>query len=472
MTMAIPIIKSARYPGGERRLEELRGTQDFRLADVVVDLTFLAGKTTNGSAGWGLVQRIMPGIGFAVDNGIQQSVLWSQFWRLDPTVVMLQQAMRPLSAVRRTDSGMDYGWPGYPDCAWWEEQGVMDPLFVAAPTLQVERLLLQELLTDADDGTLEEEGPFRRAWNRQKAQRPAETDAGASRAPQCVLGAFHAALAAPDAEGAPPAELGGSDPARRAGERCSAYTGPVASLMGLLPVHLRPAPLVVSAEVYRGRGIVGFREPDQEGKTQREFRAALLPAIRTWLTKELPRQAKQAALDWDIDGPAGAVDIAWGGWPAGRLYKLTAKKEGGRLSPLDYYACALWAADVCEKFLTSQPLCPLELEATAFLQVDKLEGGRTLMDLWNWSRFGPLAAAPPLSDEDDLVDPAAVNPMQCEYTEAAEEEEEATDVDLGYVLAKSYTVSLPGWLWAAFVGWLLTYMWMVGYLVALPVRRF
>lgn len=467
--MQVPVIISARYPGGELRLDTMQGTQDFRLADVEVEVDLMAGKTTNGSAGWGRVMRIMPGVGFEVDNGTQRSILWSQFWLLQPTLKQMVQTTRSASDLRRTDSGADYGQPGYPDCAWWEAQGVEDPLFVAtpsvygryaaAPTLQVERLLLQELLAEAEPD-LEEEGPFRRAWNRQKAQ--------------CVLGAFQAALAAPVP----------------AGERCSA---PVRSLADLLPAHLRPAPLVVRAEKpVRGQGIVGFSEPSKEGKTQREFRAALLPAIRAWLTESLPRQAREAALDWDIDTLAGKTDIVRGVWPGARLYHLTEATDGSRFgshstagirwpwAPADYsdryYACALWAADVCEKFLTGSGRVDEDQERMAlrFLTVDTLPDGRTLMDLWNWSRFGPLAAAPPLpDDEDDLAAPAAVNPRQRddEDDDAEEESEDEDDgagllgVDLEVVLAKHYTVSFPGWLWAGLAGWLLTYLWMVGFLI-------
>jgi hypothetical protein len=141
---------------------------------------------------------------------------------------------------------------------------------------------------------------------------------------------------------------------------------------------------------------------------------------------------------------------------------------------------------VCETFLTESGFVYApEAVALDFLRVDRLPDGRTLMDLWNWSRFGPLAAAPPLPDEDDLAAPAAVNPRQRDdedevaeeeasesESEEESEEEAAVDdgagllgVDLEVVLAKSYTVSFPGWVWAGLAGWLMTYLWMVGFLV-------
>jgi hypothetical protein len=475
-TLAIPIIKSERYfsTDGKFRMEELRGTQDFRLAEVVVEDTFLAGKTTNGLAGWGRVQQIMPGVGFAVDNGIQQSVLWSQFWRLDPTVVILEQALRPASAIRRTDSGVDGGWPGYPDCAWWEEQGVENPLFVAMPgayggsgrigTKEDVLALLREAEAD-----LEEDGPFRRAWTRQMK---------AVQNPGALLAALAVALPA----GGP--VVAAAEPDERLMEWLKtqrSVPGAPLTLRDLLPAHLRPPPLVVRAEeVFRGRGIVGFRMPSQEGKTQREFRAALLPAIRNWLTEELPRQAKRA---WIENGDVSDADIGDGSWPGGRLYRLTEETEETRVKwpwvPADYndryYACALWAADVCEKFLTGSGFVyAQEVGALDFLRVDRLADGQTLMDLWNWSRFGPLRAAPPLPDEshacapsaasatdaeDDMAAPAAVNPRQREAGAGL------LGMALGDILAKRYTLTFPGWMGAALAGGLLTYLWMVGFLV-------
>jgi hypothetical protein len=147
---------------------------------------------------------------------------------------------------------------------------------------------------------------------------------------------------------------------------------------------------------------------------------------------------------------------------------------------------------VCERILQGDPSIAGDatlLEPLRFLTVDTLPDGRTLLDLWNWSRFGPLAAAPPLpDDEDDLAAPATVNPRQRddEAEEASESESESESdvevedededededdgagllgVDLEVVLAKRYTVSFPGWLWAGLAGWLLTYLWMVGFLI-------
>jgi hypothetical protein len=482
--MQTPVIKSDRYfaTGGEFIMEELRGTQDFLLADVEVEVDVMAGKTTNGLAGWGRVLRIMPGVGFEVDNGIQRSVLWSQFWLLEPTLKQMAQTTRSEKDIRRTDSGADYGWPGYPDCAWWEEQGVENPLFVAMPGAYGSGQTgaagdVLALLREAEDG-LEEEGPFRRAWSRQMA---------AVQSPLSVLASLAAAL--------PPER-----------ERCSLYKGPVAasvaepdprlmewfksqrsapaagvrSMVDLLPPHLRPSPLDVRAEEYRGRGIVGFHVPPTEGKTQREFRAALLPAIRAWLTEELPSQAKLASLDCGVE----TTDLIDGSWPGARLYRLTEETEEGKWPrpPADYgeryYACALWAADVCEKFLTESGFVYApEAAALDFLRVDRLEDGQTLMDLWNWSRFGPLRDAPPLPDESHAGAPSAASATGAEDEEEEEEESEAEEeeeendgdgllgVDLEVVLAKSYTLTLPGWTWAAVAGWLLTYLWMVGFLV-------
>jgi len=431
-------------------MEELSGTQAFRLGDIEVDEdAVLAGKTTNGSAGWGRVIRILPGIGFEVDNGTQRSVLWSQFWRVEPTRQQLVRTTRPATDLRRTDSGADYGWPGYPDCAWWESQGVMYPPFVAVPAgTPPDRIL--ELLREAEPD-LEAEGPFRRAWSRQLA---------------AVENPVLRAMAAPALP-----EWGG----------CSLYTPPSSPSSPPPPSHpscevgrgslleLLPAPVDTSAEEYRGRGIGGFRMPSQEGKTQREFRAALLPEIRRWLTEELPRQAKAASLV--LGGESQVAEIAEGTWPGARLFQLTvATEKAGIQWPWPsadfndrYYACALWAADVCEKFLTGS--CFIYAPAAAaldFLRVDRLEDGQTLLDLWNWTRFGPLRDAPPLSES--------------ESEEGSEEEEDAEwGGELSFSLGKSDegemlvrmegSLTVPVWVVAAVGGVVLTYLWMVGYLL-------
>lgn len=306
----------------------------------------------------------------------------------------------------------------------------------------------------------------------------------------------------------------------RVGDPTVSTGAPAVRLLDLLPSHLRPAPLATFAEEeYRGRGIVGFRMPPlmlpgdaASCKTQREFRAALLPAIRAWLTEELPRQAKAAMLHWhaplleratptlcgwDVPGSSSDAEINRGAWPGARLYQLADETQKAGIQwpwvPADYYdrfnACAMWAADVCEKFLTGSDFVYAPAAAALdFLRVDRLEDGRTLLDLWNWpsqqgcevltphgeggSRFGPLRDAPPLPEDESESESESETEAQGE--EAAEDDTDwggeltlyMKKSDEGDVwLRVSGTLTIPLWVVGAVGGLLLSYLWVVGFLV-------
>jgi hypothetical protein len=160
-------------------------TEDFRSTDVVVGRSVMTGKNTRGRTATGVVLNVLPGIGFHIDNGTQRSMLWRQL-RLHrdcscsictglPAQLQQERARFPLVPsvlyLRRTDSGMDDGSLGFPDCAFWERNGIQ-ALYVALPA-DYERggesggeQDIMTLLQSYRD-TAPADGPYRRALDAQ-----------------------------------------------------------------------------------------------------------------------------------------------------------------------------------------------------------------------------------------------------------------------------------------------------------------
>jgi hypothetical protein len=123
-----------------KSLDAIMATQDFRIDNMVEGLTVLSGINTSRKINTGVLTRVIPGVGFAVDNPIQPSILWKQIWLhlgdcscsicTEHLPVIQREGLPDALALRRTDSGADYGFDGHPDCDLWERNG-MDPLYVA-----------------------------------------------------------------------------------------------------------------------------------------------------------------------------------------------------------------------------------------------------------------------------------------------------------------------------------------------------
>lgn len=146
---------------------------EFELEDIVVGRSVMSGMTTGGRIAVGVVTRVIRGCGFAFDSPYQNGILWSQLWLHDddcPVAVRIAAEILPEGCLRRTDSGSDYGVFGWPDCAFWERAGV-EPLFVASSNhywphgdpAAVDVRVWDELVREEPT----EEGPYRRAWERQ-----------------------------------------------------------------------------------------------------------------------------------------------------------------------------------------------------------------------------------------------------------------------------------------------------------------
>ena len=152
----------------------------------------MAGVTTAGRVAVGRVVQVDLGEGFVIrQRGGQRSKLWREFWLLEAAPARLASSAsgEPLPdsddeegplTLRRTDSGLDYRLPGYPDCAWWYNNR-LPCLFVVPPVPAAPDEVLRLLVAAQDCGDVPAEGPGRDAWDRQMAScHAARSDAGPS----------------------------------------------------------------------------------------------------------------------------------------------------------------------------------------------------------------------------------------------------------------------------------------------------
>jgi hypothetical protein len=169
-----------KFPGSEDDvvLEDILAlpSRDFVADDLMVGVSVLTGLTTSGYIRTGVVTEVIHGVGIRFDNPDQNGIFWSQMWQhlgdcecpvcsehmprvlahikkgeeaaaaaastyradgrsdLDDFQPNGSEAVcdsfPPSPQLRRTDSGSDYGFNGYPDCEFWERSGYA-PLFVA-----------------------------------------------------------------------------------------------------------------------------------------------------------------------------------------------------------------------------------------------------------------------------------------------------------------------------------------------------
>lgn len=158
----------------------------FTCNDVAIGHTIMMGFTTAGWVGIGVVKRIIPGVCFEIEQKSSQiSMLWSGLMIHPATVKKYikdytEPCIEPVSIksppkapqLRRTDSGADYGFHGYPDCEFWSKQGIM-PLFVATctdyshyrypdPPIEIRKMLLEYKEQAEKQG-----GEYLKAWQEQ-----------------------------------------------------------------------------------------------------------------------------------------------------------------------------------------------------------------------------------------------------------------------------------------------------------------
>lgn len=143
----------------------------FSLTDVSVGSTYMKGKTTMGYDAVGRVVAVLPGIGFRVRDCDGRGVmLWRDYRLVDEEAYDL--------ADETVDDSR--GLPGFPDCAFWESQGILpmfvaawchyhpDPMSAAGPASPPG--FLTPILSAYRDEAEAKGGAFLRAWSRQATE--------------------------------------------------------------------------------------------------------------------------------------------------------------------------------------------------------------------------------------------------------------------------------------------------------------
>jgi hypothetical protein len=211
-------------------------------------------------------------------------------------------------------------------------------------------------------------------------------------------------------------------------------------------VQSGPRVLIPTVDDHRDQGILAgdFIKPDP-GLTMRERQTHVLSELRHWLSGRIQVHARDVELcDYDQLTLKDSVDA--GRWPAARLAALVAGGVGTfRRDPAErYHEAAMWAANVCARYLLDsvEPADTMEQMAIGFVTTDELPDGRTIQDLWDApSVFEPLREAGPLS-LDDRIDNA-----------------------LDGIWQTSVKIEAPVWVWSIAVLWFLIYAWLVAALV-------
>ena len=385
---------------------------EFCLADVVVGSTVLRGRSTAGYMVTGTVSRVLPGIGFrVVQESGQRSILWTELAVVPdatPVLVVSSPDGSELSppALARTDSGADYGILGFPDCAFWERNGV-NPLYLAtsdhydsvsgtAPGWRVKQLLQQHACD-------EEDGPRRRAWDNQMAAAELAIANTPLYNTNPVIDFMEPPLSPPKRPVSP------STPFRQIAAPAVCPGAPArASRKISESVASDGVPTLVIPDVsdHKGAGILpgDFIKPDPL-LTQQETRRYILAELERFLTGRIQRHALQL----DAITPAGLLTeemeslVSAGRWPAARLFTLFAATPSTkhRQDPeihMDFMARV--ALETCVKYL--QGARDGSALATGFVTTDLLPNGRTIASYWDHSPFEGLRKAAPLADAPGL----------------------------------------------------------------------
>lgn len=141
-------------------------TMSFSLTDVTVGSTYMKGKTMLGYDAVGRVIAVLPGIGIRVrDCDGRGVILWRDYQLVDEEAYDL--------ADETVDDSR--GMPGFPDCAFWESQGIL-PLFVASwyhyhsESIPAPPGFLTSILSAYRDEAEAKGGAFLRAWSRQATE--------------------------------------------------------------------------------------------------------------------------------------------------------------------------------------------------------------------------------------------------------------------------------------------------------------
>ena len=514
-TMMNPMFRDViGFGGGQGNevLPHVRGRQDFRLDDVKVGSSWMAGVTTAGRVAVGCVKGVDLGEGFVIrQRGGQRSKLWQQLWLLEAAPERLASSasgeprdgatsatpaadveslpesdaegetpearQRPAALdaeesplkLSRTDSGLDYCMPGYPDCAWWADNW-LPTLFVVPAVPTATRQILNLLMDAMENGDVPESGPFREAWDRQVDSCHAALSAAPSVGIAPASEASMAALATAVAEAALPSDdegdVDGSD----------------------TPESLPPLRLPnVSDHIGAGIRPGSFIKPDPHDARAIQ-RRHILTELRTWLTSRLYGSARLASHTDMTEAEIRDAMATGRGWPGGRLWLLlqTLTDMGRPLPgrPADtgdrLRLAGVWAADVCERYLRDgeRPIWTEYQLALGFVTEDRLPDGRTIADLW--PRPEDLAAlrdASPLpSDADEEAEDEAESPRIETTLRSMDQHIDEIGGLVGQFLtgnvALEFKVRMPGWAWTSLFLTVVGYFWLVAFLLGGGRRAF
>lgn len=154
--------------------------------------------------------------------------------------------------------------------------------------------------------------------------------------------------------------------------------------------------------------------------TQAEHRVALLFALSAWIRNGVGATERLAELGGILEHDTGAID------------------ENN---------VAQYATDVCRRVLEEGfvPVATADVIAAGFVTEERFvdpetsdDDGVTVRELWDWTPFEPLREAGPLADEDE-------HPPS--------------------ILDSEVSLTGPLWAWLTATGFVVTYCWLVAYLV-------
>jgi len=346
----------------------MKDTIQTPIGTISVGVTVLEGETMYGDRMSGVVRKIIPGVGFVIDNG----VLFRSFATADTaTDTATEEQAIQMQGLR---CGFDPLHVGYPDCDFWSAVDGVDALYVATeydygkadtPPSPTELLtFLTRVCLDA----LRVGGETLAAWNRQRD----------------FVKEMHLGT--------------GTDRLRRLGYVAHPALNP------------------------------GFAKPDPV-MTRQETRCYLVEEFKRYMEGRIQGEAVRLAAVPDLVDDA-TIDL--GSFPAGRLYRLVGRLGSAvpavALDEQIRYVVR-WVVGVvtCHLADPDAVITSLESDALAFWKVDRLVDGKTIDSFWNHSPFEALRAAPPLSpgieDEDDRLR------QQPSPTEIAEDEATETEDD-------------------------------------------
>ena len=106
---------------------------DCSFADLVVGESVVAGTTTRGAFEMGVYLGASPGRFLNFDGSQEGSLLWGDLSLIRgslATMMIERQKNLDNMPLKRTDSGTNYGFTGYPDVAFWARSGIVADMTV------------------------------------------------------------------------------------------------------------------------------------------------------------------------------------------------------------------------------------------------------------------------------------------------------------------------------------------------------